>query len=139
MSKAKNSKSNLPDINPKTTKGDYGISRLNATKHGILSKHTVLPWEDEEEYQNLFSEVVEEYAPKGPTEMHLVEELAGIIWRKRRLRIAEAGCFGVEEEEEVVIDNHMALANQLTVDFHWLFPNGAKIDPTPYDPEKIEG
>jgi hypothetical protein len=28
--------------------------------------------------------------PKGPTEEHLVEELAGIIWRKRRLRLAEA-------------------------------------------------
>src|SRR5258708_5139344 len=28
--------------------------------------------------------------PQGPTEEHLVEELAGIIWRKRRRRLAEA-------------------------------------------------
>ena len=27
---------------------------------------------------------------KGPTEEHLVEELAGILWRKRRVRLAEA-------------------------------------------------
>ena len=31
-----------------------------------------------------------EHAPQGPTEEHLVEELAGILWRKRRLRLAEA-------------------------------------------------
>ena len=27
---------------------------------------------------------------QGPTEEHLVEEIAGIMWRKRRLRLAEA-------------------------------------------------
>jgi hypothetical protein len=32
----------------------------------------------------------EEHAPQGPTEEHLVEELAGIVWRKRRLGLAEA-------------------------------------------------
>ena len=31
-----------------------------------------------------------EHVPQGPTEEHLVEELAGVIWRKRRLRLAEA-------------------------------------------------
>ncbi len=34
-----------------------------------------------------------EHAPQGPTEEHLVEELAGIIWRKRRLRLAEAAVY----------------------------------------------
>jgi hypothetical protein len=33
---------------------------------------------------------VAEHVPQGPTEEHLVEELAGILWRKRRLRLAEA-------------------------------------------------
>ena len=31
-----------------------------------------------------------EHGPQGPTEEHLVEEMAGILWRKRRLRLAEA-------------------------------------------------
>jgi hypothetical protein len=31
-----------------------------------------------------------EHGPHGPTEEHLVEEIAGILWRKRRLRLAEA-------------------------------------------------
>jgi len=33
---------------------------------------------------------VAEHAPHGPTEEHLVEEIAGIMWRKRRLRLADA-------------------------------------------------
>ena len=37
----------------------------------------------------LVAALVAEHAP-GPTEEHLVEELAGILWRKRRLRLAEA-------------------------------------------------
>lgn len=32
----------------------------------------------------------EEHVPQEPTKVHLGEELAGIIWRKRRLRLAEA-------------------------------------------------
>ena len=34
-----------------------------------------------------------EHVPQGVTEEHLVEEVAGIIWRKRRLRLAEAAMF----------------------------------------------
>ncbi len=36
---------------------------------------------------------------QGPTEEHLVEELAGVLWRKRRLRLAEAAAHrhGLEE------------------------------------------
>jgi hypothetical protein len=66
------------------------ITRFNALQHGVLSRYTVLPWEDESEYQTLVAALVAEHAPQGPTEEHLVEELAGILWRKRRLRLAEA-------------------------------------------------
>jgi hypothetical protein len=66
------------------------ITRFNALRHGVLSRFTVLPWEDGEEYQDLLTALVAEHAPQGPTEEHLVEELAGILWRKRRLRLAEA-------------------------------------------------
>jgi hypothetical protein len=33
--------------------------------------------------------MVNEHTPRGPTEEHLVEEIAGVLWRKRRLRMAE--------------------------------------------------
>src|SRR3954447_17177933 len=66
------------------------LTRFNALRHGVLSRYTVLPWEDASEYQALVAVLVAEHAPQGPTEEHLVEELAGILWRKRRLRLAEA-------------------------------------------------
>ena len=50
----------------------------------------MLPWEDAEEYRALVAPLAAEHVPQGPTEEHLVEELAGILWRKRRLRLAEA-------------------------------------------------
>jgi hypothetical protein len=72
---------------------NYGLTRFNALRHGVLSRYTVLPWEDEAEYQTLLGALAIEHAPIGPTEEHLVEELAGIIWRKRRLRMAEAAVY----------------------------------------------
>ena len=71
----------------------YETTRFNALRHGVLSRHTVLPWEDRSEYQSLLDALAAEHAPDGPTEEHLVEELAGIIWRKRRLRMAEAAVY----------------------------------------------
>ena len=59
----------------------YEVSRLNAVRHGILSADTVLWWEDKLEYQSLLSALVQEYTPHGPTEAHLVKEIACVIWR----------------------------------------------------------
>jgi len=70
--------------------GGTEITRFNALKHAVLSRYTVLPWEDAEEYCTLVAALAAEHAPQGPTEEHLVEELAGVLWRKRRLRLAEA-------------------------------------------------
>src|SRR3954452_12854311 len=75
---------------PAPAEGGYEVTRFNALRHGVLSRYTVLPWEDADEYRRLLAALVEEHAPSGPTEEHLVEELAGVIWRKRRLRLAEA-------------------------------------------------
>jgi hypothetical protein len=70
--------------------GNYEVARFNALRHGVLSQYAVLPWEDSAEYDALIEALAAEHSPQGPTEEHLVEELAGIVWRKRRLRLAEA-------------------------------------------------
>src|SRR5271156_7129167 len=70
--------------------GGTEITRFNALRHGVLSRYAVLPWEDADEYHALVAALVAEHTPQGPTEEHLVEELAGVLWRKRRLRLAEA-------------------------------------------------
>lgn len=70
--------------------GGTDITRFNALRHGLLSRYTVLPWESSDEYRAVIEALVAEHGPEGPTEEHLVEEIAGILWRKRRLRLAEA-------------------------------------------------
>jgi hypothetical protein len=71
----------------------YEKTRFNALRHGVLSRYTVLPWEDTDEYQAVLDALVDEHAPDGLTQEHLVEEIAGIFWRKRRLRMAECAAF----------------------------------------------
>jgi len=77
-------------FNPPTETGGTEMTRFNALRHGVLSRYTVLPWEDADEYSALLAALAAEHAPQGPTEDHLVEELVGVLWRKRRLRLAEA-------------------------------------------------
>ena len=67
----------------------YVNVRYNALKHGVLSRHTVLAHEDGGEFGDLLAAMAAEHQPAGPTETHLVEELAGAIWRKRRVLQAE--------------------------------------------------
>src|SRR5438105_5278366 len=73
--------------------GGTDITRFNALRHGVLSRYTVLPWESTDEYRAVVEALVAEHGPQGPTEEHLVEEIAGILWRKRRLRLAEAAAY----------------------------------------------
>lgn len=69
--------------------GNYEPVRFNAMKHGILSKLVVLAHEDHAEFDDLLAALIEEHRPAGMTERHLIEELASIIWRKRRVLLAE--------------------------------------------------
>lgn len=68
---------------------NYEAVRYNAMKHGILSKLVVLPHEDRSEFDDLLAGLIEEHQPTGMTEKHLVEELATILWRKRRVLLGE--------------------------------------------------
>ena len=67
----------------------YELVRFNALKHGILSRYTVLSHENHADYESLVNALLAEHLPAGATEQHLVEELASIIWRKRRVLQAE--------------------------------------------------
>ncbi len=66
---------------------------LNATRHGLRADSLVLPWEDPGELARLREDLVAEHAPQGPTEAALVEEFVGILWRLRRVHVAEAAAW----------------------------------------------
>lgn len=77
------------DAAPVARAGNYEPVRFNAMKHGILSKLAVLAHEDHAEFADLLAALIDEHRPAGVTERHLIEELATIIWRKRRVLLAE--------------------------------------------------
>lgn len=74
---------------PVARSGKYEPVRFNAMKHGILSKLAVLAHEDHAVFDDLVAALIDEHRPAGITERHLIEELATIIWRKRRVLQAE--------------------------------------------------
>jgi hypothetical protein len=77
-----------PSADP-TSSQPYEVVRFNALKHGILSRDTVLSHENHADYESLVNSLMDEHLPAGATEQHLIEELASVIWRKRRVLQAE--------------------------------------------------
>ena len=77
------------EVAPVAPAGNYESVRFNAMKHGILSRLAVLAHEDHAEFDDLLAALIDEHRPAGMTERHLIEELATIIWRKRRVLLAE--------------------------------------------------
>ncbi|MBN8450451.1 MAG: hypothetical protein J0M13_15885 [Candidatus Accumulibacter sp.] len=86
----------------------YQAVRFNAMKHGILSRLAVLAHEDHAEFDDLLAALVEEHRPAGMTEQHLIEELAAIIWRKRRVLMAEGA--RINEGLKSVVNNAKSVA-----------------------------
>ncbi|MCI5123145.1 MAG: hypothetical protein D3925_01380 [Candidatus Electrothrix sp. AR5] len=83
---------------------------------GILSDSVVLSWEDGTKYRQLFQCFMDEYNPQGITETSLVQELAEIVWKKRRLKLAERACYQgkLANKDDLVFDKRME---------HAVYPN----------------
>jgi hypothetical protein len=78
---------------PRTVLGKQK-SKFNASKHGIFSQVTLLKGEPRGEFGSLLSGFRSHYEPEGTLEGLLVDKLASIVWRHRRLIIA----MGKQEE-----------------------------------------
>jgi len=75
------------------------FSRLNATKHGILSSAVVADGEEKELFDALLDSLVEQFDPKTPIEWLLVEKIAVLLWRERRLIASESAMMGERREQ----------------------------------------
>lgn len=73
---------------PRTEAGK-ARSRLNATKHGGYAKLCIVG-EDIKKRKALFLDLWAEFRPRGVQEALLVQEIADVIWRKNRYKLAEA-------------------------------------------------
>ena len=75
---------------PRTTEGKKS-SKLKALKHGITAEQVCIPDEDPEVFEDLRQQLVDWHQPEGPEECHLVERIALLQWKLRRIPRAEAG------------------------------------------------
>ena len=66
-------------------------SRLNSRKHGLTAKTLIIVGEHAEDFEELRSALIEQYDPQSALEFELLERLAGILWRLRRVPLFEAG------------------------------------------------
>jgi hypothetical protein len=68
-------------------------SRANAIKDGLTAETVLLPHEDPEVFQYLLAAIFAEFAPDGAFEEVLVERIASLLWRLRRVPAIESALF----------------------------------------------
>jgi len=95
---------------PRTPQGKER-SKFNARKHGLFSKAVLLQDESSTEYYALLDGLMENFQPQGKLEIVLVENLATLLWRKRRLLQVETA--EIEKAQQFV---NVDLALQKKVD-----------------------
>jgi hypothetical protein len=78
-----------------TSKTGRSISRLNALKHGLLAQQVVVcgyfQQESSDEFKRLCRDYHQDLGPVGPLEEMLLDQIVMVVWRLRRVRMAEAG------------------------------------------------
>ena len=91
---AANRRNAVKSTGPRTPQG-RAISKMNAVKHGILSKQVLVRGqilqESDEELEALHRRFWVEYQPAGPVEEMLVDQIVTAHWRLRRALTAESG------------------------------------------------
>src|SRR6266404_1318117 len=93
---------------PRTPQGKER-SKFNARKHGLFSTAVLLQDEPRAEYDALLNGLMENLQPQGKLEIVLVENLASLLWRKRRLLQVETA----EIEKAQFLNLDLALQNRL--------------------------
>jgi hypothetical protein len=83
-------------------------------KHGIFSRVVLLKDEPRAEFNSLLSSLQKDLQPNGTLEELLVDKLAAILWRKRRLLIAEGA--EIRKGNEFVDSDMQRRANEEEAD-----------------------
>jgi len=91
---AANRRNAVKSTGPRTPRG-RAVSKMNALKHGILSREVLvrgrLHQESAEEFEALHQRFVDDLQPQGALEEMLVDQIVAAHWRLRRALAAESG------------------------------------------------
>lgn len=96
-----NRRNALLSTGPRTLAGK-ATAALNAVKHGLLSREVLLPGEDADALEELRECLQTEFQPVGGLEGLLVDRIAAVCWRLRRLGRVESGIFIWQLYESVI-------------------------------------
>jgi hypothetical protein len=102
---------------PRTAQGK-GRSKNNALKHGIFAKVVVLPGESPAEFDALLNGLRNDFQPVGTLEEVLVEKLSALLWRNRRLFVAEGAEIGAGGTEFVQWDEEQRQLEEVNKIWH---------------------
>jgi hypothetical protein len=81
---------------PTSREGRQKVSQ-NATKHGLCGRFKVLPGENQENFDNLFEQFMQDEQPVGSVETELVRRMAEYTWLRDRAARFQNACFHVAE------------------------------------------
>jgi hypothetical protein len=92
---------------------------MNALKHGLTAKNIVIGDEDPKEFEDLRAKLEHDLQPKTALEGELLERLAGLLWRLRRIPAIEAAIVNTSQEatysrvrEKIAADKRRRLENE---------------------------
>jgi hypothetical protein len=91
-----------PCTGPKSATGKAIVSQ-NATRHGFLSQRLFVGDEDPSEFQSLVDDLNNSLSPVATLEFALVEKIAVIMWRQRRLVRAESAALTLQREPVKIV------------------------------------
>lgn len=97
---------------PRTEAGKDASSR-NGFKHGVLSVSVVSSEEDHSGFTALLTDLVTDHQPMTAIECALVERLAILLWRERRLAQAERWMLEeVDPQQQILVNMKMSRADR---------------------------
>src|SRR5438270_777563 len=79
-----------------TTQEGKAISCQNRRKFGLTGRFTVLPWEDQEDFNLLVTRLRAEHQPTIAFETDLIEKMAQHFWLSQRAVLLQETCFDRE-------------------------------------------
>lgn len=81
-------------------------SSQNAIKHG-LTAHRIIPGENAQEHLSFRAQMMNAYKPKFRNEVELVERIAGLLWRMKRIEAFEAALLRWGAFQQAVVHDHV--------------------------------
>lgn len=95
------------------------ISSRNSQRHGVLSQRVTTDVEENELYERMLNSFMDEYGPRSETEILLVERLANLFWRERRLIQTERSQLSLQQSDiyaaSMAKDQSLTLTDQLLI------------------------